>query len=31
LSADIQYMKDDVRNQENPAGFIYGMRLTAEF
>jgi porin len=31
LSADIQYMKDDLRNQENPAGFIYGMRLTAEF
>jgi porin len=31
LSADIQYMKDDLRNQENPAGFIYGLRLTAEF
>ena len=31
LSADIQYMKDDRKNQENPAGFIYGMRLTAEF
>ena len=31
LSADIQYMKDEVRNQQNPAGFIYGMRLTAEF
>jgi hypothetical protein len=31
LSADIQYMKDDLRNQQNPAGFIYGMRLTAEF
>jgi len=31
LSADIQYMKDDLQNQENPAGFIYGMRLTAEF
>ena len=31
LSADIQYMQDDLRNQENPAGFIYGMRLTAEF
>lgn len=31
LSADIQYMRDDLRNQENPAGFIYGLRLTAEF
>jgi Carbohydrate-selective porin, OprB family len=31
LSADIQYMKDELQNQENPAGFIYGMRLTAEF
>jgi porin len=31
LSADIQYMQDDLRNRENPAGFIYGMRLTAEF
>jgi Carbohydrate-selective porin, OprB family len=31
LSADIQYMKDDLKNLENPAGFIYGMRLTAEF
>jgi hypothetical protein len=31
LSADIQYLQDDLRNQQNPAGFIYGMRLTAEF
>jgi porin len=31
LSADIEYIKDDLRNQENPAGFIYGLRLTAEF
>ena len=31
LSADLQYMKDNHRNQENPRGFIYGMRLTAEF
>jgi hypothetical protein len=31
LSADIQYMKDDLINQDNPAGFIYGLRLTAEF
>jgi hypothetical protein len=31
LSADIQYMIDEVKNQENPAGLIYGMRLTAEF
>jgi hypothetical protein len=31
LSADIQYMKDNLRNQENPTGFIYGLRLTAEF
>jgi hypothetical protein len=31
LTADVQYMKDDLRNQENPAGFICGLRLTAEF
>jgi hypothetical protein len=31
LSGDIQYMKDDLRDQENPAGFIFGMRLAAEF
>jgi hypothetical protein len=31
LSADIQYMKDDLRHQENPAGFICGLRLTAAF
>jgi hypothetical protein len=31
LSADIQYMQDKLRNQDDPAGFIYGMRLTAEF
>jgi hypothetical protein len=31
LSADIQYMKDDLRHQEDPEGFIYGVRLTAEF
>jgi hypothetical protein len=31
LSADIQYIKDELQNQENSAGLIYGMRLTAEF
>jgi porin len=31
LTADVQYMEDDLRNQENPAGFICGLRLTAEF
>ncbi len=31
LSADIQYLKDDLRNQEDPAGFLYGLRLVAEF
>ena len=31
LTADVQYMKDDLRNQENPAGFIYGLRITSEF
>jgi porin len=30
LSADIQYMRDNLQDQENPAGFIYGLRLTAE-
>ena len=31
LSADIQYMQDNLQDRENPAGFIYGLRLTAEF
>lgn len=31
LSADIQYMKDDLPHQKDPEGFIYGLRLTAEF
>jgi porin len=35
ITADIQYMKDDITNvdsrQENPEGWIFGMRLTAEF
>jgi hypothetical protein len=31
LSADVQYMKDNHRNQENPRGFIYGMRLSMQF
>jgi hypothetical protein len=31
VSADIQYMKDDLQHQEDPEGFIYGLRLTAEF
>jgi hypothetical protein len=31
LSADVQYMIDELHNQENPQGFIFGLRLTAEF
>ena len=31
LTADLQYMKDEQRNQDNPQGFIFGLRLTAEF
>ncbi len=31
LSADIQYLQDSLRNQADPAGFIYGLRFTAEF
>jgi hypothetical protein len=31
LSADVQYMKDEQRNEDNPQGFIFGLRLTAEF
>lgn len=31
FSADVQYMIDARHDQENPRGFIYGLRLTAEF
>jgi hypothetical protein len=31
LSADVQYMKDALRDQQNPRGVIYALRLTAEF
>ena len=31
LSADVQYMKDDIQNQDGPEGFICGLRFTAEF
>ena len=31
LSADVQYMIDALQDQQNPRGFIYGLRLTAEF
>lgn len=35
LTADVQYMKDDIEKidprQDNPIGWILGLRLTAEF
>jgi hypothetical protein len=31
LTADLQYMKDDIRNGESPKGWICGLRLAAEF
>lgn len=31
LTADVQYMKDNYENADDPDGFIYGIRLTAEF
>ncbi len=35
ITADVQYMKDDIAEvdprQENPEGWIFGLRLTAEF
>jgi hypothetical protein len=31
LTADLQYMKDEMKQDDSPRGFIYGLRLTAEF
>lgn len=31
LTMDIQYMKDTYKTGDNPKGFIYGVRVTAEF
>ena len=31
LTADVQYMKDEMKQGNSPRGFIYGLRLTAEF
>jgi porin len=31
VTADLQYMKDDNKNASSPEGWIYGVRLTAEF
>ncbi|MBW1829021.1 MAG: carbohydrate porin [Deltaproteobacteria bacterium] len=31
LTADLQYMKDEMKQNDSPRGFIYGLRLTAEF
>ena len=28
---DLQYMKDDIKSGENTKGWIFGLRLTAEF
>ena len=31
LTADVQYMKDEMKQDDSPRGFICGLRLTAEF
>ncbi len=31
LTADVQYMKDEMKQGDSPRGFIYGLRLTAQF
>lgn len=31
LTADLQYMKDDYDQGDDPDGFVYGLRLVAEF
>ena len=31
LTADVQYLKDKLKIGDNPSGFIYGIRMTAEF
>ena len=31
LTADVQYMKDDYKENQNPSGWNFGLRATAEF
>jgi len=31
LTLDVQYMQDKYDDADDPNGFIYGLRLTAEF
>jgi len=31
ITADVQYMRDDLRTRNGPRGFILGLRLTSEF
>ena len=31
LTLDVQYMKDKIDNEDDPSGFIGGLRMTAEF
>lgn len=31
FTADLQYMKDERRDSDDPKGFIYGVRVTAQF
>ena len=31
LTLEVQYMQDEYDDAEDPDGFIYGLRMTAEF
>jgi porin len=31
ITGDIQYMRDDLRGAQGPAGFVFGLRVTAQF
>jgi porin len=31
MTLDIQYLKDKIDIEDDPSGFIYGIRMTAEF
>ena len=31
VTGDVQYMKDSLDEAESPKGWIFGLRLTAEF
>ena len=31
VTGDIQYMKDSVKEDDSPSGWIFGLRVTAEF